>query len=205
MAQSRVSAPEDQGIGTRAADLGAWDKLQLGWLDYEIAVAGENRTLDLGPHEYNSAKAQGVVVVLPKKEVVTQLGAPQAGTKQWWSGSGDDYDASLARQVTLPAGAASLTFQARWNIEDCGPDPCDYAFVEVDDGTGYKAIPGSITKAAEGNGIDGEQAAWTPATFDLSAFAGKTISLRFHYKTDGAAQGQNPNDALGHLPRRRSS
>ena len=105
MAQSRVSAPEDQGIGTRAADLGAWDKLQLGWLDYEIAVAGENRTLDLGPHEYNSAKAQGVVVVLPKKEVVTQLGAPAAGTKQWWSGGGDDYDASLTRQVTLPAGS----------------------------------------------------------------------------------------------------
>ncbi len=197
MAQSRVSAPQDQGIGTRAADLGAWDKLQLGWLDYEIAVAGENRTLDLGPHEYNSAKAQGLVVVLPKKEVVTQLGAPQAGTKQWWSGSGDDYDATLARQVTLPAGSASLTFQARWNIEDCGPDPCDYAFVEVDDGTGYKAIPGSITKAAEGNGIDGEQVAWTPATFDLSAFAGKTISLRFHYKTDGAAQGQNPNTPSG--------
>ena len=136
-------------------------------------------------------------MVLPKKEVVTQLGAPQAGTKQWWSGGGDDYDATLTRQVTLPAGSASLTFQARWNIEDCGPDPCDYAFVEVNDGTGFKAIPGSITKAAEGNGIDGEQAAWTPATFDLSAFAGKTISLRFHYKTDGAAQGQNPNTPSG--------
>ena len=65
--EPRVRAGEDQGIGTRAADLGAWDKLQLGWLDYEIVVAGENRTLDLGPHEYNSAKAQGVVVVLPEE------------------------------------------------------------------------------------------------------------------------------------------
>ena len=36
MAQSREAAPNDQGIGTRASDLGAWDKLQLGWLDYEI-------------------------------------------------------------------------------------------------------------------------------------------------------------------------
>ena len=60
--------------------------------------------------------------------------------------------------MALPAGTATLTFQARWNIEDCGPDPCDYAYVEVDDGTGFKAIPGSITKAAEGNGIDGYQA-----------------------------------------------
>ena len=61
MAQSRTSAAADEGIGTRAADLGAWDKLQLGWLDYEIVVAGQNKTLDLGPHEGNTAKAQGVV------------------------------------------------------------------------------------------------------------------------------------------------
>ena len=72
MAQSRSSAAGDQGIGTRAADLGAWDKLQLGWLDYEIVVAGQNTTIDLGPHEYNSAKAQGLVVVLPDKNVTTQ-------------------------------------------------------------------------------------------------------------------------------------
>ena len=56
MAQSRVSAAGDQGIGTRAADLGVWDKLQLGWLDYETVVAGQDRTIDLGPHEYNSAR-----------------------------------------------------------------------------------------------------------------------------------------------------
>ena len=31
---------------------------QLGWLDYEITVAGQTRTLELGPHEYNSPKAQ---------------------------------------------------------------------------------------------------------------------------------------------------
>ena len=190
MGQSRVSAPEDQAIGTRPADLGAWDKLQLGWLDYEIVPAGQTRTLDLGPHEYNSAKAQGVVVPLPQKTVVTDLGAPAAGTKQWWSGTGDDYEATLTRQVDVPAGSPTLSFQARWNIEDCGPDPCDYAFVEVDDGTGWKAIPGSITKAAEGNGIDG-QSGWVPATFDLSAYAGKTVGLRLHYRTDGAVQGQD--------------
>ena len=196
MGQSRVSAPEDQGIGTRPADLGAWDKLQLGWLDYEIVPAGQTRTLELGPHEYNSAKAQGVVVPLPQKTVVTDLGAPAAGTKQWWSGTDDDYEATLSRQVAVPAGSPTLSFQARWNIEDCGPDPCDYAFVEVDDGTGWKAIPGSITKAAEGNGIDGESG-WVPATFNLSAYAGKTVGLRLHYRTDGAVQGNNEDAVAG--------
>ena len=52
-----------------------------------------------------------------------------------------------------------------------------------------KAIPGNITHPAEGNGIDGTQATWTPATFDLSAYAGKTVELRLHYKTDPAAAG----------------
>jgi immune inhibitor A len=198
MAQSRLSARDDQGIGTRGADLGPWDKLQLGWLDYEIVLANQARTLALGPHEYNSTKPQGVVVVLPKKPVTTQYGAPAEGTKQWWSGQGDDLDNSMARQVTLPAGPATLTFQARWNIEDCGPDACDYAYVEVNaDGTSWTAIPGSITKAAEGNGIDGLQTAWTNASFDLSAYAGKEVGLRIRYMTDGAAQGQNPDVPAG--------
>ena len=61
-----ASGTGEAAIGTRAADLGAWDKLQLGWLDYEVVPAGTTRALDLGPHEYNSAKAQGVVVPLPK-------------------------------------------------------------------------------------------------------------------------------------------
>ena len=197
MAQSRVSAPGDNALGSRAADLSAWDKLQLGWLDYEIVVPGQNRVIELGPHEYNSAKPQAAVVVLPDKTVTTELGAPKSGSKQWYSGAGDDLDSSMSRTLSVPAGTTTLSFQARWNIEDCAADPCDYAYVEVDDGTGYKAIPGSITQAAEGNGIDGEQAAWTPASFDLSAYAGKSVSLRVHYLTDGAVQGQNVDEPSG--------
>ncbi len=201
MGQSRVSAPEDQGIGTRPADLGAWDKLQLGWLDYEVVPAGTARTLDLGPHEYNSAKAQGVVVPLGKtRPVVTDYGKPTSGAKQWWSGQADNYQSSLTRQVTLGTGTSTLKFNAHWNIEDCGPkaeDACDYAFVQVDDGTGFKSVAGSITKPAEGNGIDGESDGWVPATFDLSSFAGKTVKLRLHYRTDPAQQGQDTKAAAG--------
>ena len=197
MAQSRVSAAGEPGLGTRAADFGAWDKLQLGWLDYEVVPAGQTKALDLGPHEYNSAKAQGVVMPLPKKVVTTQLGAPHGGSNQWWSGQGDERESTLTRSVTLPAGSATLSFWARWNIEDCGPDPCDYAYVEVDDGSGFKPIAGSITNAAEGNGIDGYHPDWTQATFDLSAFAGKTVSLRIRYTTDPAQQGTDTTKPAG--------
>ena len=35
--------------------------------------------MTLGPQEYNSAKPQAVVVVLPQKEVTVDLGEPFAG------------------------------------------------------------------------------------------------------------------------------
>jgi len=190
MAQSRVSAPKDEGIGTRSADLGAWEKLQLGWLDYEVMLPSDGRSLELGPHEYNTKDAQAAVVVLPKKSKTTELVEPYAGENSWWSGLGDDLDNSMSREVTLPAGTATLGMQANWDIEDCGPDPCDYAYIEVDAGNGFAAIPGSITTAAEGNGIDGTSDGWEEATFDLSAYAGQTIGLRIRYQTDGAVGGK---------------
>jgi len=186
MAQSRVSLPGDNASGARAADLGAWDKLQLGWLDFTTVKTGQTKLVDLRPHEYNSKKDQAVVVNLPKKKVVTELATPPEGTKSWYSGSGNLLDNSLTRSVTLPAGTSTLTFQATWDIEDCEGDPCDYAYVEVDAGSGFTEIPGSITNPAEGNGIDGKSNGWVPATFDLSAYAGKTIGLRFRYLTDPA-------------------
>jgi immune inhibitor A len=192
MAQSRLSAADDVGIGTRGADLGPWEKVQLGWLDYEVTVAGQERTLWLGPHEYNSSRPQALVTVLPLKEVVTQLIPPFQGQRSWYSGHDNDYTATMSRQLTLPAAPATLTFQAAYDIEDCGPDPCDYAYVEVDDGSGWTPIQGDITNPAEGNGIDGTEASWVPATFDLSAYAGRTIGLRFRYTTDGAVGGNDP-------------
>ncbi len=196
MSQSRLGAA-GQALGEKPGDISAWEKLQLGWLDYEVVQAGEKKTLQLGPEEYNSAQAQAAVVVLPKKTVTNTLVGPAAGTYEWWSGQGDNLGQTLARSVTLPAGAAALAFQANWNIEDCGPDACDYAYVEVNDGTGWTALAGTIANAAEGNGIDGQSDGWQPASFDLSAYAGKTVDLRFSYVTDGAAQGNDPSLASG--------
>ncbi|WP_285624301.1 immune inhibitor A domain-containing protein [Kineosporia sp. NBRC 101677] len=190
MAQSRLSG-KGEALGTRAGDIGAWEKLQLGWLDFEVVQAGKDkkRTIDLGPSEYNTKKPQAAVVVLPKKKVQEKLVAPAAGEYQWYSDTGNDLTNTLTRSVDLPAGSPQLTFQANWNIEDCGETACDYAFVEVDDGSGYKVLPGSITNAAEGNGIDGVSKGWKPATFDLSAYAGKKVQLRFRYATDPATAG----------------
>ncbi len=191
MAQSRVKAKNDVGIGTRPADLGVWDKLQLGWLDYEVAVAGQKKTYQLGPHEYNSKKAQALAVVLPNKKVVSALPTPATGTKQWWSGTGDDLTSTLTRSTTLAAGTSTLSLQASYDIEA----DYDYAFVEVDDGSGWTALPSTITDPAAGNGIDGATTGYVPASFDLSAYAGQTVQLRLRYTTDTAQQGNPGNPA----------
>ncbi len=200
MAQSRVSAAGDQGIGTRAADLGVWDKLQLGWLDYETVVAGQNRTIDLGPHEYNSKKAQGVAVVLPDKETVTTLPTPVEGTRQWWSGQGDGYQASMSRSdIAVPEGGASLTLSAAYNIEE----DYDYAYFEVETPAGsgtWTQLPTAATDPdtdpdADEVGLDGVSNGYVAVTYDLTPYAGQTIGFRARYETDGAVQGQDP--ALG--------
>ncbi|SHN32996.1 immune inhibitor A domain-containing protein [Cryptosporangium aurantiacum] len=189
MSQSRLSRP-GEGSGTRLADLGAWEKLRLGWLDYEIVVPGAARRFTLGPAQYTTADPQALLVVLPRKRVTTTLPKPPQGLHSWWSSAADDLDTTLARRLRLPAGPATLTFRAHWEIEDCEADPCDYAYVEVDDGSGWRAIAGSITNAAEDHGIDGVSKGWKPATFDLSRYAGRSIGLRFRYETDAASGGQ---------------
>ena len=65
--------------------------------------------MKLGPEEYNNKDPQAVVVVLPKKEVVTELGAPAAGAKQWYSGAGNGLENTMTRTVAVPATAPSLT------------------------------------------------------------------------------------------------
>ncbi|HEY5847533.1 MAG TPA: immune inhibitor A domain-containing protein, partial [Microlunatus sp.] len=197
MGQSRLRAGSDVGVGTRPADLGVWDKLALGWLDYEVADAGQETSISLGPHEYNSAKPQALVVRLPPKTVLTPLPTPASGSSQWWSDSGNAYTSGLTRQIDVPAGEASLTFSTRYNIEDCGPNACDYAYVEVNDGNGWKAIPGDITSATEGNGIAGVSDGWVPARFDLTSYAGTTIDVRFRYATNGGTEGEDINAPVG--------
>ena len=191
MAQSRLGAKGDQAIGTHPGDLGAWNKLQLGWLDYETLVAGQKRTLTLGPQEYNSAKPQAAVVVLPDKVVTTPLGAPYAGTKQYFSGNADNLNTTLSTTIDLTGRTtASVGLKGRYEIE------ADYDFLYVeataDNGATWAQLDGTIDGAPFGRDASGTPAisgssggAWQDIQVPLNAYAGKSIQFRFHYRTDG--------------------
>ncbi|MBC8093339.1 MAG: immune inhibitor A, partial [Pseudonocardia sp.] len=190
MAQSRVDGAGDVGLGTRAADLSAWDKLQLGWFDYEIVVAGQRKRVELGPHEYNSAKAQGLVVVLPKKEVTSDLGAPAAGDFQWWSGSGDNLATTLQRTLDFTGKtSASMSLQARWDIEA----EYDYLYAQasLDGGATWTSLDGTVNgepfirDASGAPALSGTQAEWADIEVPMDAVAGEVVEFRFLYRTDG--------------------
>ena len=81
MAQSRVGAKGDQGIGTHGADLGAWDKLQLGWLDYETVRRRPGQDDRPRPARVQQRQGPGRRRGAAQEAVTTDLVPPAAGTK----------------------------------------------------------------------------------------------------------------------------
>jgi hypothetical protein len=124
-----------------------------------------------------------------------------------WSGYGVDGPAgtTYVTGMTLSLGAlpanSALTFNAKWDIET----GYDYGYVQVstDGGSTWTNIAGTGTSnvagAADGpgnagNGIFGLQAAWIPASYDLSAYSGKAVKLRLTYACDSGFFGNDYNN-----------
>ncbi|MEG3637340.1 immune inhibitor A domain-containing protein, partial [Micromonospora palythoicola] len=191
MAQSRLGAKHDGGIGERGGDLGAWNKLQLGWLDYEVIVAGQKRTLTLGPQEYNTKQAQAAVVVLPEREYSFDNGAPFEGDKQFFSGNADDLNSTMTRTFDLTGkSAATLSMKGRYSIEA----DYDYLFFET-------SVDGGQTWTSQNGTVDGEPLKeispgrfaldgssddeWVDIEIPLDQVAGDSVAFRLRYQTDG--------------------
>ncbi|WP_218053640.1 MULTISPECIES: immune inhibitor A domain-containing protein [Streptomyces violaceusniger group] len=177
-------------IGDLPGDMNAWDKLQLGWLNYASAKAGKKSTHTLGVAEYNTKNKQALVVELPPKAVTTEVVAPAEGSKQWWSGMGDDLKNTLTRSVDLTGKSkASLDLQGWWDIEE----NYDYLYAEVstDGGANWTPVDGTADgkaiprDAGDKPALTGTSGAYKKLSFPLDAYAGKKIDLRFRYQTDG--------------------
>ncbi|MGW1834890.1 immune inhibitor A domain-containing protein [Streptomyces sp. NPDC002067] len=177
-------------IGDLPGDMSAWDKLQLGWLNYGKAKAATASTHKLGVAEYNTKDKQALVVDLPAKTVKTDIVEPAQGTRQWWSGMGNDLKNTLTRQVDLTGAAkAQLALKGWWDIEE----NYDFLYAEVstDGGADWTALDGTADGKAiprDGGGkpgLTGTSDAYRDLVFPLDAYAGKKIDLRFRYQTDG--------------------
>ncbi|MGW0821489.1 immune inhibitor A domain-containing protein [Streptomyces sp. NPDC002845] len=177
-------------IGDLPGDMTAWDKLQLGWLNYDTAKAATKSRHTLGVAEYNTKNAQALVVELPEKTVTTEIVEPAQGEMQWWSGSGDNLSNTLTRSVDLTGtSSAELTLDAWYDIEA----DYDYLYTEVstDGGANWTAIDGTADgvaiprDAGDKPALSGSSGEHKELAYSLDAYAGQSIDLRFRYSTDG--------------------
>ena len=105
MAQSRQSGAGEPGVGTRAADFGAWDKLQLGWLDYEVVPAGQDAHARPRPVTSTTApRRRASSCRCPRRPSPPSSARRTAGPSSGGPDQGDEREATLTRQVTLPGG-----------------------------------------------------------------------------------------------------
>ncbi len=167
-------------IGNKPSHMGAWEKYQLGWLNYEVARAGIKSDHKLGPMEFNTKQAQGLFVVLPQKLVTLHIADPFAGTHFYFSGDANNLNNRMARAFTLGAGA-TLAAKVNYGIEE----GYDYANVVVstDAGATWQSVPTNLSNSTvEPNGIDGESSGWVDLTANLPA---GNVLVGFRYVTDG--------------------
>ncbi len=173
-----------EDIGSKSSHMGAWEKFQLGWLNYEVAVAGQKSEHKLGPMETNTKQAQGLFVILPKKPVTTNIGSPYAGSYYYYSGSGDYLDNFMYKSFNLPVGA-TLTAKVKYNIEL----DWDYAYlvVSTDGGATWTSLETNLSSTTDphgqnfGYGITGVSSGWVDLT---AALPTGNVLLGFRYWTD---------------------
>jgi Immune inhibitor A peptidase M6 len=125
---------------------------------------------------------------LPVEWVVDEDPPGHEGDPALYSGKGDNLDRAIVRQVTVPAGDATLTFETFFDIEEA----YDGGFVQVstDGGETYTTLANENTSTewsseVPGPGLTGSSGGWRTETFDLSDYAGQDVLLAFHYITDG--------------------
>ena len=110
------------------------------------------------------------------------------------AGAVDNADRSIIRSVAVPAsGDRTLTFDTRYGLET----EWDFSFVQVstDEGLTWTSLANASTTDVHDPsaapqiveqlpGLNGD-ADWHSESFDLAAYAGKTVLVRFRLMTDG--------------------
>lgn len=193
-AGANIPGTEPVGFSPLARDY-FQEKFGGDWVDQvELHV----NDLTSGAQDHNMVEAVEHAAVEPNQIKIHLPGRledffpPFSGTYQYYSGQGDSIDNRMSFDVDLPsASSISMTMKAHWDIET----DYDYAQILVN-GTplsgnhtrgsnpyhntvnNYISDKSSSIPGAEGN------EGWVDLTFDLTSYAGQSVTIEFAYITD---------------------
>ncbi|MFI5835009.1 choice-of-anchor J domain-containing protein [Micromonospora sp. NPDC051300] len=152
--------------------------------DY-VPLAKADGTLLRG-RDLRSLSFQGAKTLpaLPLAWTVVSNDPDRPGNPVLFSGNANNTDAAAVTPVTVPTTDPTLRFLAKYGAEvgfDYG-----YVVVSTDGGATYTAVAGDKTiDGPLGPALNGTTDGFEPHSFDLSAYAGKSILLGFRYVSDG--------------------
>lgn len=151
--------------------------------DYVGLRAGSG--LYLKGKDLRSLRFSGAKTLVPEPLRWTSVAVDgYANSPALWSGNESNTDATAVTSVAVPASNPTLTYDERHLAEE----GYDYAYtvVSTDGGRTYTALANANTVAAPyGPALNGDAAGFATQTFDLSAYAGKTVLIGFRYVSDG--------------------
>ena len=120
---------------------------------------------------------------------------PYSGEHCFWSNRGDESHMRLSREFDLTVTTGPITLKY-WTWYDLESD-YDYVYLTASvDGESVDILhPNSCTTenptgANYGCGYNGRSGDWIQESVDLSAYAGKKVTIQFEYITDAAANGE---------------
>jgi hypothetical protein len=152
--------------------------------DYVALQAANGQVLrgrDLRSLSFTGAKE---LPPLPLAWTIVSDDPDRPGNPVLWSGNDSNTDASAVTQVSVPTADPTLRFLAKYGAEG----GFDYGYVQVstDGGATYTTIPGANTVDAPlGPGLNGTTAGFEAQSYDLSAYAGKSVLVAIRYVSDG--------------------
>lgn len=148
----------------------------------------------------NSAAETGDVLRINLPDVEYKINTPTNGEYSYWGGKGSD-GTPIQNSMTVTVDLTTTTnpvlnFKTWYDIEE----GWDFGTVQIRE-TGsedWTVLPGNITTTDHnpsadilvGHGITGTSDGWVDGIFDLTAYAGKSIELKFEYETDSYTFGQ---------------
>ena len=108
---------------------GAWDKLQLGWLDYEVVLAGDGGRSSSGRTSTTARRRRVSSSCSPKRRSTTELATPFEGQRRGGAAPATATTPTMSGDAVAGRGATLTSRPTTASRTDF-----DYAYVEVDPG-----------------------------------------------------------------------